>query len=130
MAENRSRPWLSVPRRWAVLPPEAQTGGPIGLVQDGDVITLDASKNEISVAVSDAEMAALRACRRLFLPKFLVADRLQRHVEHWLVIAAVIFERLKVLIDDLVLVRESIRRNQIAAANLSRIDLQLVRGQI
>jgi dihydroxy-acid dehydratase len=41
--------------------PEAQVGGPIALVQNGDVITLDASKNEISVAVSDAEMAARRA---------------------------------------------------------------------
>jgi dihydroxy-acid dehydratase len=41
--------------------PEAQEGGPIALVQNGDLITLDASKNEISVAVSDAEMAARRA---------------------------------------------------------------------
>jgi dihydroxy-acid dehydratase len=41
--------------------PEAQVGGPIGLVQNGDIITLDASKNEISVAVSDAEMAARSA---------------------------------------------------------------------
>jgi dihydroxy-acid dehydratase len=40
--------------------PEAQEGGPIALVQDGDLITLDATKNEISVAVSDAEMAARR----------------------------------------------------------------------
>ncbi|MGD1072764.1 MAG: dihydroxy-acid dehydratase [Bryobacteraceae bacterium] len=37
--------------------PEAQEGGPIALVQNGDVITIDASKNEISVAVSDEEMA-------------------------------------------------------------------------
>ena len=41
--------------------PEAQEGGPIALLQNGDLITLDASKNEISVAVSDAEMAARRA---------------------------------------------------------------------
>ncbi len=40
--------------------PEAQEGGPIGLVENGDVITLDASKNEISVAVSDADLAARR----------------------------------------------------------------------
>jgi len=40
--------------------PEAQEGGPIALVENGDVITLDATKNEISVAVSDAEMAARR----------------------------------------------------------------------
>lgn len=41
--------------------PEAQEGGPLGLVKTGDRITLDASKNEISVAVSDAELAARRA---------------------------------------------------------------------
>jgi dihydroxy-acid dehydratase len=41
--------------------PEAQEGGPIALVRDGDVITLDAQKNSIDVAVSDAEMAKRRA---------------------------------------------------------------------
>jgi dihydroxy-acid dehydratase len=37
--------------------PEAQEGGPLALIQDGDVITIDADRNELSVAVSDAEMA-------------------------------------------------------------------------
>jgi dihydroxy-acid dehydratase len=37
--------------------PEAQEGGPIGLIRDGDVITMDAANNELSVAISDAEMA-------------------------------------------------------------------------
>jgi dihydroxy-acid dehydratase len=37
--------------------PEAQEGGPLALIRDGDVITIDADKNELSVAVSDAEMA-------------------------------------------------------------------------
>ncbi len=41
--------------------PEAQDGGPIALVHDGDVITINAEKNEINVAVSDDEMAARRA---------------------------------------------------------------------
>ena len=41
--------------------PEAQEGGPIALVRDGDIITMDAGKNELSVAVSDAEMAKRRA---------------------------------------------------------------------
>jgi dihydroxy-acid dehydratase len=40
--------------------PEAQEGGPIALVQNGDRITLDAAKNEISVDVSAAEMTARR----------------------------------------------------------------------
>jgi dihydroxy-acid dehydratase len=38
--------------------PEAQVGGPIGLVKDGDIITIDADSLEISVDVSAAEMQA------------------------------------------------------------------------
>ena len=41
--------------------PEAQEGGPIGLIKDGDVITIDAEKLELSVNVSDDEFAARRA---------------------------------------------------------------------
>ncbi len=37
--------------------PEAQDGGPIALVQDGDLITIDADRNAIEVAVSDQELA-------------------------------------------------------------------------
>ncbi|WOO78874.1 Dihydroxy-acid dehydratase [Vanrija pseudolonga] len=37
--------------------PEAQVGGPIALVQDGDVIAIDAEANSISVDVSDEELA-------------------------------------------------------------------------
>ncbi len=40
--------------------PEAAQCGPIALLQDGDVVTLDATKGEISVAVSDAELADRR----------------------------------------------------------------------
>lgn len=36
--------------------PEAQNGGMIALLKDGDQITIDASKNNISVALSDAEI--------------------------------------------------------------------------
>lgn len=36
--------------------PEAQVGGPIGLLQDGDTITIDAEANEINVDVSAAAM--------------------------------------------------------------------------
>ncbi|TPK15136.1 dihydroxy-acid dehydratase [Mesorhizobium sp. B2-5-9] len=38
--------------------PEAAVGGPIGLVRDGDVITIDAVKGTIEVALSDSELAA------------------------------------------------------------------------
>ena len=41
--------------------PEAQVGGPIGLVRDGDVITIDAETLTISVDLTDAEMEARRA---------------------------------------------------------------------
>jgi len=41
--------------------PEAQVGGAIALVQDGDVITIDAEDLSISVAISDEEMSSRRA---------------------------------------------------------------------
>lgn len=41
--------------------PEAQEGGPIGLIRNGDVITIDAEKRELNVDVSDEEMAKRRA---------------------------------------------------------------------
>jgi dihydroxy-acid dehydratase len=40
--------------------PEAAIGGPIGLLQDGDVITLNALTGELSVALSDSELATRR----------------------------------------------------------------------
>jgi dihydroxy-acid dehydratase len=41
--------------------PEAQVGGPIALVRDGDQITIDAEKNRIQVALDDAELTARHA---------------------------------------------------------------------
>jgi len=41
--------------------PEAFEGGPIGLLEEGDTITIDAEKNEISVDLSDGELEARRA---------------------------------------------------------------------
>jgi dihydroxy-acid dehydratase len=41
--------------------PEAQEGGPLALVQNGDIITIDASQRALDVALSDAELAARRA---------------------------------------------------------------------
>ena len=40
--------------------PEAQEGGPLVLVRDGDVISIDAEKKSLSVAVSDTEMERRR----------------------------------------------------------------------
>ena len=41
--------------------PEAAHGGPIALLKDGDVITIDAIKGELSVALTDEELAARKA---------------------------------------------------------------------
>ena len=41
--------------------PEAAHGGPIGLLKNGDMITIDAINGEISVDLSDAELEARRA---------------------------------------------------------------------
>ncbi len=41
--------------------PEAQEGGPIALIRDGDEITIDAKQNRLDVAVADDEMARRRA---------------------------------------------------------------------
>jgi len=41
--------------------PEAAIGGPIGLLKDGDIITIDAIKGTIKADISDTELAARRA---------------------------------------------------------------------
>lgn len=41
--------------------PEAQEGGPIGLVENGDMITIDANLNRIDVALSSLELERRRA---------------------------------------------------------------------
>lgn len=41
--------------------PEAQVGGPIALVQNGDKVMINAETNEINIAVCDEELAARRA---------------------------------------------------------------------
>jgi len=41
--------------------PEAQEGGPLALLKNGDVITLDAGNRELSVALSAAELAQRKA---------------------------------------------------------------------
>ena len=38
--------------------PESAIGGPIGKLRDGDMITIDAIKGEISVALTDEELEA------------------------------------------------------------------------
>jgi dihydroxy-acid dehydratase len=45
--------------------PEAQEGGPIALIRNGDRITIDAAANILSVALDDAELARRRAAWRM-----------------------------------------------------------------
>ena len=49
--------------------PEAQDGGPIGLVRNGDLITIDAAGCTLSVDVSDEEMAARKKVWKAPAPK-------------------------------------------------------------
>jgi dihydroxy-acid dehydratase len=41
--------------------PEAQEGGPLALLRDGDVITIDAEQKTLSVDISDADMQQRRS---------------------------------------------------------------------
>lgn len=41
--------------------PEAQEGGPIAFVQNNDIITIDAEKNEIAFEISDEELASRKS---------------------------------------------------------------------
>jgi dihydroxy-acid dehydratase len=41
--------------------PEAQVGGPLGLLHDGDVVTIDAETNRLDMDVSDEELARRKA---------------------------------------------------------------------
>ena len=41
--------------------PEAQTGGPLALIQNGDIITIDAEKNILSVNLTDAQLQSRKA---------------------------------------------------------------------
>ena len=50
--------------------PEAYDGGGIALVRDGDVITIDAETNTLSMDVSDAELQQRRAAWKAPAPKF------------------------------------------------------------
>jgi dihydroxy-acid dehydratase len=41
--------------------PEAQEGGPLALIKNGDIITIDAERNTLDVALGEAELAQRRA---------------------------------------------------------------------
>ena len=49
--------------------PEAAVGGPIGLLENGDPITIDAEKNELSIDINDDEINKRRAAWKAPEPK-------------------------------------------------------------
>ncbi len=52
--------------------PEAAVGGPIGLLREGDPVTIDAERNLLAVEVSDAELAERRAAWTAPEPRYRV----------------------------------------------------------
>ncbi|MDZ7800361.1 MAG: dihydroxy-acid dehydratase [Trueperaceae bacterium] len=50
--------------------PEAAVGGPIGLLQEGDLITIDADRNLLSVDLDEAELRERRAAWREPEPRY------------------------------------------------------------
>ena len=50
--------------------PEAAVGGPIGLIQEGDAITIDAHQQLIQLNISDAEMSARKAAWQPPAPRY------------------------------------------------------------
>ena len=50
--------------------PEAAVGGPLALLHEGDRVTIDAQRNLIEVALSDAELAARRAAWEPPAPRY------------------------------------------------------------
>jgi len=50
--------------------PEAFSGGAIGLLEDGDTITIDAEKNRIDVALDDTELEKRRAAWQQPAPRY------------------------------------------------------------
>jgi len=50
--------------------PEAMVGGPIALVQDGDIVVIDATTNTLSLEVAPEVLTARRAAWRAPAPAF------------------------------------------------------------
>jgi len=61
--------------------PEAQAGGPIGLVQEGDTIAIDIPARTLSLEVPEEEMARRRAAQPPLTPRPGVTGYLARYVK-------------------------------------------------
>ena len=60
--------------------PEAAVGGPIALVQEGDIISIDIPKNTLNMKVSEEEIAKRRAAWKPRQPK-ITTGYLSRYME-------------------------------------------------
>ncbi len=61
--------------------PEAQAGGPIGLVQEGDIITIDIPARTLTLDVPEEEIARRRAAQPPATPRAGVTGYLARYVK-------------------------------------------------
>ena len=68
--------------------------------------------------------------RLLLLEKLVITDHLHCLFERGQVVAAVVGEGRKVLVDDLVGVGELVRRDQVALADLDAVDAQFAGGEV
>ena len=64
------------------------------------------------------------------LDELVIADSLERVVEQRLVVAAVVYERDKILVDDFIVVGKFIRRDKVTPADLSAVDTKLFCGEV
>ena len=80
---------------------------------------------------ADADVLALLAQPRLLgFDEIVVVDEVERFVQRGLVVARIVAQGGKVLVDDFVVVGKGVRRDEIFAADVDAVDLQLLRGQI
>src|SRR3970040_787620 len=80
---------------------------------------------------ADAGVAALLAQTwLLLLDEVVVADQPERVLEQRAIVAAVVDEGREILVDDVVVVREGVRGQEVAAGDLVDVQLQLAGGQI
>lgn len=54
----------------AEVAPEAAVGGPLALVEDGDIVTIDLDLNTLDANISETDMQARRARWRPLAPQF------------------------------------------------------------
>lgn len=62
--------------------------------------------------------------------EFVIAHSFERFIEQGLVVVAVVYQRHKILIDDLVIVWELIGLNEVSSADFGAVDLEFLRRKV